>query len=115
MASSDSTPDEQFAIQMKKLVEVAAEDGIITEDERTVLKNIEISMREFTEHLKEALEDGIITPEEVDSLKKLKAKILKEAFDVANLDDKITTDELKILMTFVVSLNLPSPTESSEL
>ncbi len=113
MDLSGSTPDEQFAAQMKRLVEVAAEDGIITDDERRVLKNIEVSMQEFTNRLKEALEDGIITPEEVDSLKKLKAKILKDAFDVANLDEKITTDELKILMTFVVSLNLPSPSDDT--
>lgn len=113
MEKQESNPDVLFATQMKKLIELAAEDGIISEDEHSVLKHLEVSMQEFTEKLKEALEDDVITPQEVDSLKKLKAKILKDAFDIANQDDRITSDELKILMTFVVSFNLPSPTDNT--
>ena len=106
------SPDEQFALNMKKFIELAAEDGKITEDEHNILKNIEISLAEFTEKLKEALEDGIITPEEVDMLKKFKAQMLKDAFDIAKMDDKLTIDELKILMTLAVAIDLPDVTKT---
>lgn len=106
------TPDELFVLNMKRFIELAAEDGKITEDEHNILKTIEVSLAEFTEKLKEALDDGIISPEEVDILKKFKAQMLKDAFDVANLDNKLTIDELKILMTLAVSVNLPDVTKT---
>ncbi len=107
----DMSPDEILTRNMKKLVELAARDGIISIDEHAVLDQIQISMTEYTEKMKEALEDGIITLEEVDRLKKIKEKMIKDAFDVANIDNVITSDELLLLMNFVVTIELPKPSE----
>ena len=58
-------PDSMVAQAMKQIIEVAARDGIITEEEKKLIDLADVSLKFLYEEIKAALEDGIVTNEEL--------------------------------------------------
>ncbi|RMG26975.1 MAG: hypothetical protein D6732_20865 [Methanobacteriota archaeon] len=99
--------DKYVAIVMKQIIETAAEDGIITEEEKRLIEEIDFSMKIFRDQLNLALLDGTISQEEKETLLKLKDIIVNNALEVADEDRHISEDEMDILMAFLLSTKIP--------
>lgn len=99
--------DKYIARVMKQVIETAAEDGIITEDEKRLIQEIDFSLKIFKDQLNLALLDGIISEEEKETLLKLKDIIMNNALEVADEDKNISDDEMDILMAFLLSTRVP--------
>ncbi len=99
--------DRYVAKVMKQIIETAAEDGIITEEEKKLIEEIDFSMRIFRDQLNLALLDGKISSEEKETLLKLKDIIVNNALETADEDKNISEDEMDILMAFLLSTRIP--------
>ncbi len=98
----------RFIVQtMMDLIEVAANDGIISQDEETLLKEINYSLDLFSKHLDNALSDGVITDDEREELLKLKEVLVNNALSIASDDHIISDDEMQLLMGFLLKLKIP--------
>ena len=76
-----------------ELIKVAEEDGIISDDEKVLLENIKKNLEKYYASLKEEPKD------DSEKLKVFEAQldIMREAYDTAYLDNKISKDELELL------------------
>ncbi len=76
-----------------ELIKVAEEDGIISDDEKVLLENIKKNLEKYYTSLKEEPKD------DSEKLKVFEAQldIMREAYDTAYLDNKISKDELELL------------------
>lgn len=99
--------DQMKAQAMKQIIEVAAIDGIITDEEKKLIDLAEISLNILHTELKFALEDGIITADELDRLHDIKDRILNLSVDVAKDDLIISKDEMALLVAYIVAIKLP--------
>jgi hypothetical protein len=77
----------------EKLLEIAKEDGIITDDEQKILETAKTAIENFDEYVDEALEDGFVTVSEHTKLLKLQDRLLRDTESQALEDDHITEDE----------------------
>lgn len=102
-----SLPDKLVAQAMKDIIEVAASDGIITDEEKRLIDLAEISLALFRAEMKTALEDGVITKEERERLTTIKEKITELGTELANQDNNISKDELALLIAYIVAIKLP--------
>lgn len=80
-----------------QLTAVAYNDGIITQDEQSLLNQIMIDLQKYSEVLEIALEDGIITDDELVFLKEARLNLWSKANVVALQDAIISPDEQQIL------------------
>ncbi|MCE7733539.1 MAG: hypothetical protein GPJ54_01590 [Candidatus Heimdallarchaeota archaeon] len=104
--------DQIMARAIMHLMETAGKDGIITDEEREVVDSIEFSLRFYKQMLIDALEDGEITPNEKKMLEGMKERIIKEGYNVAELVNGVSKDEMNLLISVMLSLKLPKVTRS---
>lgn len=76
-----------------ELIKVVEEDGIISKDEEVLLENIKKNLERYYSSLKEVPKD------DSEKFKVFEAQldIMREAYDTAYLDNKISKDELELL------------------
>jgi len=101
-----SDPDKILAKAMMHLIQTAANDGIITEEEADLIDSFEISLKKYERALVMAFEDGIIDEEEETLLTEIKDKIIENGSQVADLDG-ISKDEMNLLISMMLSLEVP--------
>jgi len=75
----------------EKLLTIANEDGVISTDEEIMLENIKQNLKKYY--------DARASNDEGDELLVLQhhLDIMREAYDTAYLDDKLSEDELQLL------------------
>lgn len=91
------TDDEKLREIIGSITKIARADGKITEEEAEILENVQINLLMYDDYLNEAMEDGIIDDDEMDMLIGLKQNIIAEAWDIAQVSDGVSDDELKML------------------
>ena len=89
--------EDLFAMTISKLMEEANKDGVITEDEMEIIKQVEVDADSYSLVLAEAEDDGVIDENEAKFLGDLKSLILERAETIAGLDDVISEDEKALL------------------
>ena len=94
-----------FHETIKELFSVAKKDGVLTDQERAILDQVTVDVKNYTEALEEALADGIINDKETKKLTKLKEKIIKDAKKTANADGELDQDEKDLIKTISEVLN----------
>ena len=78
---------------MRRLIEVAEADGIVTDEEAAILSQIEVTLERYNYALKQALEDKVITKEESRKLMKLRNEVARAAREQSKWDGYISEDE----------------------
>ncbi len=81
------------------LVNITLRDKKISEDEKVLVKSIYQNINTFKEAYKEAWEDDIITEKEKSLLTHLWNRIFDKSVEIAQEDNIISLDELKLLMS----------------
>jgi len=89
---------------IKSISKAARADGKITDEEREILESVQINILIYDQALEDALDDGIIDKKEQDMLNGLKHQILNEAYDIAEISEGITDDEIKLLQVLLAEL-----------
>ncbi len=82
---------------LSSMTNKALDDGIITEDERAVLKSLFDDLKDYNWWLQKAMDDGVIDLSEEKRLKNLLYKIYENSWKTAIADDVITDDERALL------------------
>lgn len=108
---SEVVIDRMVSAAMRDIIETAAKDGLITDEETALIDLAEESLKLYHRELHLALDDDLITEEERKSLEDLKDAILDKGMEVANLDERITADEMALLMAYIVAIKLPKITK----
>ncbi|MHA2028178.1 MAG: hypothetical protein ACW99A_21235 [Candidatus Kariarchaeaceae archaeon] len=111
----EAQADRMLAHAIMHLMETAGKDGIITQEEQEVIDTIEFSLRFYKQMLIDALEDGEITSDEKRMLENMKERIIKEGFNVAELVNGVSKDEMNLLISLMLSLKLPKVTKNEDL
>jgi hypothetical protein len=89
---------------IKSITSAARADGKITDEEAELLESVQINVLIYDQALEDALDDGIISDEENDTLNGLKHQILNDAYDIANISEGVSEDEIKILQVLLREL-----------
>lgn len=95
------TSNEVFSKIIQEMTRIAKADGKITEEEEELLIATQVNLMMYDEALDQALEDGIIDQDELELLNGLKEQIIQDAYNIAELSDGISEDELKLLNTLI--------------
>lgn len=96
-SSKSGDQSEQSLEIWEKLRETALKDGIISEEENTLISNIALDVEAYAQMVDKALNDGIIDEAEQIELFEGRMEILEKAYEMARADHKITDDEKEIL------------------
>ena len=88
---------------MDRVLEVAKEDGVISDDEFHIIKQVDVHSDTFYRILDKAKEDGVIDDNERDHLNSLREAIFERAKISANYDNKLSDDE-KTLLTSLTKI-----------
>ena len=94
-------PKMNLAKIMKKVADIAKQDGKITEEEYQLLEGISFDVAEYMIELEKSMEDGIVDNREAIKLKTLKENIIINAKSVADQDGVIDSDEEEILFKLI--------------
>ncbi|MHA2504687.1 MAG: hypothetical protein ACXAE3_17680 [Candidatus Kariarchaeaceae archaeon] len=105
--SLDSGADKILAKAMMYLIETAAKDGVITQEEVDLIDTFEVSLKKYEGALREAYADGIITLDEENRLHSIKDYIIEGGKLMADLADGISKDEMNLLISMMLSLEVP--------
>ena len=108
---TESDCDRIIAEAMMYLFETAAKDGVLTDEEKKFISEMEITLNYYKNALKKAYDDGIITPQEVTYLTTLKEAIISEGFDVAEEFNGVSKDEMNLIISMICSLKVPNRTD----
>ena len=87
---------------VRDLLATASKDGMVTPDEKAIIDAVQIDLETYFAALQKAMEDGIITPDEEKRLEKIKEAIVRNAWLVAQKDNRISEDE-RALVTKIAS------------
>jgi len=91
------TDENLFSLTITKLLEEANKDGVISEDELEIIKQVEVDADSYALVLAEAIDDGMIDDKEAAFLNELKSLIMERAETIAGLDDIVSEDEKALL------------------
>ncbi|MCH8906106.1 MAG: hypothetical protein IH840_03370 [Candidatus Heimdallarchaeota archaeon] len=80
-----------------EIIGIAKRDGIITEEEQTLIDSIENEMKKYKTLMEKALEDNEITPKERNSLFRAKLQIIKNSVKTIRQDFNVSNDEQEII------------------
>ncbi|MCE7733876.1 MAG: hypothetical protein GPJ54_03290 [Candidatus Heimdallarchaeota archaeon] len=81
----------------ERLIKTALEDSVLSSDEHSFLKNVLSDLETYENTLSHALEDGIIDVKEKANLFIMRTQLIKKMYDIANIDDKITDEEIELI------------------
>ena len=94
--------------QLQKIIRIitrtAKADGKITAEEQEILESIQINVLVYDQALEDALDDGIITDEENETLQGLKHQILNDAYEIAEVSQGVSDEEIKLLQILLREL-----------
>ncbi|MHA1912550.1 MAG: hypothetical protein ACTSYA_12755 [Candidatus Kariarchaeaceae archaeon] len=88
---------------VEKVIQTAKKDGVITDEERAIISQLEIDAREFEVEIKNILSSGAkMTQEElVKKIELFKIEMIKKAIVCAFSDGRISKDENELLKTMI--------------
>lgn len=89
---------------IQSITRAAKADGKITEEEQELLESIQVNVLIYDQALEDALEDGIIDKAEQDTLHGIKHSILNEAYEIAEVSEGVSDDELKLLQILLAEI-----------
>lgn len=86
---------------LNKVIFVALDDGIITEDELAILKQVKIDINSFRDKLKN--HEGILEKSSTEAklLDLFSKNIVQNAYQISQNDRVITDDERKLINTLI--------------
>ncbi|MCH8907663.1 MAG: hypothetical protein IH840_11280 [Candidatus Heimdallarchaeota archaeon] len=90
---------------LDELLEVAQSDGIVSSDEKNLIKTVEKEMAKYQNLLKKANEDGVIDKGEKLKLFGMRLNVVRKAFDTVQKDMQVTKDEQDLLDALMAKLN----------
>ena len=85
---------------LDKLMKVAEQDGIMQDDEKTLIKSLMKNAEKYSQILDEALKDGIIDKREQSRLLQYRLSIANKAKEVAQADLMISPEEKDLMIEF---------------
>ena len=88
---------------VEKVMQTAKQDGVVTEEEKALISQLEVDAREFEAEVKNILSSGAKMSQE-DIVKKIelfKIEMIKKAIDCAFSDGRISKDEKELLKTMI--------------
>ncbi len=80
-----------------KMLKAALKDGVLTEDELEMLKEVDKFYGHYNREFKVAVSDGFITPDECKKLRDLRDSLYEKAYMEAIKDGVVTSEERAIL------------------
>ena len=89
---------------IQSITRAARADGKITQEEQELLESIQINVLIYDQAIDDALADGIIDDEEKDTLQAIKQSILSEAYEIAEVSEGVSDDEVKMLQILLQEL-----------
>ena len=89
---------------LNKIIFVALEDGIITEDELAILKQVKIDVKTIRERLKSVGSQLEEKSTEAKLLNEFSKDIVQNAYNISKNDRVITDDERKLINTLIKAL-----------
>ena len=90
---------------MKKIADLAKQDGEITDEEYDILQSLSFDVAEYMIALEDSLADGKIDKFERETLINLKSKIISNARTVAIKDGVVSQDEMALLNKMIEILD----------
>lgn len=98
--TNDEIIDNNAVKLLHNIVKEAKSDGVLTDDEKDIIKEIERHLWDVENDVEVMLEAGEkSTPEIMDEIREMLQEVLKKAEEVANADGQITADEKSLLDT----------------
>ena len=89
--------ENQLNVIIQELSNIANRDGLITDEEKEIISQVEFDSNFYELMLSDALEDGIITDEENEKLHDISQSMLQRAEIIANIDGKLSEDEKALI------------------
>lgn len=89
---------------LNKIVFVALEDGIITEDELAILKQVKFDVKTIRDRLKNVGNQLEEKSTEAKLLNEFSKDIVQNAYNISQTDRVITDDERKLINTLIKAL-----------
>ena len=89
---------------LNKIIFVALEDGIITEDELAILKQVKVDVKTIRERLKTVGSQLEEKSTEAKLLNEFSKDIVQNAYNISKNDTIITDDERKLINTLIKAL-----------
>ena len=88
---------------VEKVMQTAKSDGVVTEEEKALISQLEVDAREFEAEVKKILSSGVkMTQEEiVNKIESFKIEMIKKAIDCAFSDGRLSRDEKELLKTMI--------------
>lgn len=103
---SMSISNEDVIVQnlLNKIIFVALEDGIITEDELAILKQVKIDVKTIRDRLKSVGSQLEEKSTEAKLLNEFSKDVVQNAYNISRNDRVITDDERKLINTLIKAL-----------
>ncbi|OLS21501.1 MAG: hypothetical protein HeimC2_09300 [Candidatus Heimdallarchaeota archaeon LC_2] len=89
---------------LNKIIFVALEDGIITEDELAILKQVKIDVKTIRDRLKSIGSQLEEKSTEAKLLNEFSKDVVQNAYNISQNDRVITDDERKLINTLIKAL-----------
>ncbi|MHA2028152.1 MAG: hypothetical protein ACW99Q_02075 [Candidatus Kariarchaeaceae archaeon] len=86
---------------LNKIIFVALDDGIITEDELAILKQVKLDINTIRERLKNHEDKFDINSTEAKLLDDFSKNIVQNAYNISQNDHVITDDERNLINTLI--------------
>jgi hypothetical protein len=91
-------------------MEIARKDGVISDQEVEIMKQLNLDIPKYVQMLKEARKDGVIDLQEEMKLEEFKHQIIQKASNIAINDYTLSEDEKEILLKLTEIINNYFPT-----
>lgn len=89
---------------MNTILYVAMDDGVITEDELAILKQVKLDINSLRKTIQEAEKSDFTTNDEVKQLSHFRKNLIQNAYDISKSDHIITQDERNLINTLIKAL-----------
>ena len=114
MDSSEQS-EKIVATAMMHLIQTATKKGIITEQEKLLLDEFDLSLQYYAEELKDILKKGSVSKKDETRLYQLKDTIIENGFLLANEINGVSTDMMNLIISLIFTLKVPKVDEKLEL
>ena len=83
---------------LRDLMSVAKADGVVTEDEMAVIRQMDMGLERYESLLAKATSDNVIDFDEFMMLRRERKELFSSVLEIALSDDRITKDERELLV-----------------
>ncbi|MHA2253644.1 MAG: hypothetical protein ACXAD7_25015 [Candidatus Kariarchaeaceae archaeon] len=112
--NSTEQSDKIVATAMMTLIQTATKNGVISEQEKILLDEFDLSLQYYAEELKEILNKGRVTKKDEIRLNQLKDMIIENGFQLANEINGVSTDMMNLIISLIFTLKVPKADEVLE-